>query len=127
LELFRDDLNRVNNHLRDATSSEAEFNKRYSATMTVVPRQLSDNLDIIATRGESAAETAGDVSVRSSPSRRRRPVVMALQFGDITRQCMEHVRRNCRPICSSPAARRSKDQDLSALSCPALNKLSGVG
>jgi hypothetical protein len=80
LELFRDDLNRVNNQLHDATSSEAEFNKRYSATMTVVPRQLSDNLDIYrhprrVCRGDSRRRQRQIVTFATASPHRHGPAV----------------------------------------------------
>lgn len=92
LQHFRDDLFQVGSHLRAASASEAESDSRQAATLAVIPRQLSESVELIATRRQAAATAAGSVSVRSQHVRDGiARVISALQVGDATRQRMEHV------------------------------------
>jgi hypothetical protein len=82
----------VNKHLHLASASEADFDARQAATITVIPRRLSESIRLITARREAAAKAAGQVSDRSRHvGNGIARVISALQIGDATRQRMEHV------------------------------------
>jgi hypothetical protein len=92
LQNFRDDLTQVTRHLHAVSTGEAEFDARHAATVAVIPGQLSDSVDLIAVRRQTAASAAANVSVKSRQvGAEIARVVMALQIGDATRQRMEHA------------------------------------
>jgi hypothetical protein len=121
LRHFRDDLMEVNKHLRAASASEADFDTRQAATITVIPRRLSESIRLITARRQAAATAAGQVSDRSRHvGDGIARVISALQIGDATRQRMEHVQEVAQLLAqiltADDAAASAADEPWTALS-----------
>ncbi|HVZ50705.1 MAG TPA: hypothetical protein VG986_01975 [Pseudolabrys sp.] len=118
LRQFRNDLMQVSEHLRAASSSEAEFDARHAKTVAVIPGQLAQSIELIAARRRSAATAAGNVMSSSQQvGNGIARVVMALQIGDATRQRMEHTQESAELIAQMLAGGEHDRQGLAGVGC----------
>lgn len=92
LHNFRNDLLQVSDHLRDASSSQAEFDGRQAKAVAAIPQQLSQGIELISKRRQAAGTAASRVCAKSQQiSEGIARVIMALQIGEATRQRMQHA------------------------------------
>ena len=93
LDSIRAELNGVAQHLRAARAAVSEFTTRHCDAIASIPTRLAANIGQVSARGHLAVVAAAQVGTRSEDIRREVAVqIAALQFGDISRQRIEHVR-----------------------------------
>lgn len=128
LQNFRDDLKQVSSHLGAVGAGEAEFDTRHAATVAVIPRQLSDSIDLISARRQAAATAAADVSLKSRQvGAAIARVVMALQIGDASRQRMEHAQEAAELMAQMLSADGASAEPWTALAGPERQALAALG
>jgi hypothetical protein len=128
LQNFRDDLKQVSSHLGVVGAGEAEFDTRHAATVAVIPRQLSESVDLITARRQTAAAAAADVSLRSRHvGAGIARVVMALQIGDASRQRMEHAQEAAELMAQMLSAGDDPSEPWAALSGTERQALAALG
>lgn len=92
LQRFQDDLRQAQEHLQSAARGEAAFSERHAQTIATIPRQLADDIAIIASRRHVALTAAAEVAAKSRQlGGDVGKAVAALQVGDATRQRLEHA------------------------------------
>ena len=92
LQRFQDDLKEAQDHLHSAGRSETAFGQRYAQTIATIPRQLADDIAMIASRRQIALAAAAEVAVKSRQlGNDVGKAIAALQVGDATRQRLEHA------------------------------------
>ena len=80
-------------HLQAAHAAIADFSSRHRDAIATIPARLAANIAQVETRGRLALAGAAQVAARSEDiSRQVAAQITALQFGDISRQRIEHVR-----------------------------------
>ena len=93
LDRIRTELNGAAQHLRAARAAVTDFTTRHRDAIASIPARLAANLEQVDARGRLAVAAAAQVGSRSEEIRRQIAVqIGALQFGDIARQRIEHVR-----------------------------------
>jgi hypothetical protein len=94
LQQLAQELATAGQHLQAARAGAHEFVQRHAAAMQSIPAQLTASANAMEGHSRLAAGAAATVSARSGDIRRHlAEAIIALQFGDITRQRIEHVQR----------------------------------
>jgi hypothetical protein len=92
LDRIRTEVGAAVQYLRTAQVAITAFATRHHSSITVIPARLAANVEQVADRGRLAVTAAARIAVRCEEIRHQVAAqIIALQFGDIVRQRIEHV------------------------------------
>jgi hypothetical protein len=90
-------------HLQAARAGTDEFTRLHAAELQSIPAHLTASASAMEGHSHRAASTAAAVSACSGDiGRHVAETIVALQFGDITRQRIEHMQNACRILAELP-------------------------